>query len=354
MSLVASLYERYPRLADTLVALLVVLLSYLGARLLSYLFGRALQRSAHSPGVDDRLLGAVKRPVTYLFFLLGVYAGVHRLPLAPRWIALLDALVVGTGVLAVTLASMRAYGILLGWYSTEPRLARGDALAGEFGPLLEKVGKVVIVLLALISLLQHYGVNVASLVVSLGVGSLAVGLAAQDTLSNMFAGFTIMVDRPFRVGDRIQLSTGEVGDVESIGIRATTLKTGDETVLVVPNSTLVKDRLVNQSRPTRALATRLELALAYGTDLRAVREVVQEAVRTCPHVDASREPSVQAVRFGDYAMHVQVGFWVTDYLHQGAARSEAHEAVHRALAEAGLALFHRTDGAPPRAEGSRT
>ena len=74
--------------------------------------------------------------------------------------------------------------------------------------------------------------------VSLGVGSLAVGLAAQDTLANMFAGFTLMLDRPFRVGDRIQLASGEVGDVEAIGMRATRIKTSDETILVVPNSLL--------------------------------------------------------------------------------------------------------------------
>ena len=71
----------------------------------------------------------------------------------------------------------------------------------------------------------------------------------------MFAGFTLMLDRPFRVGDRIQLATGEVGDVETIGMRATRIRTTDETLLVVPNSLLVKERLVNLSRPGRQLAT---------------------------------------------------------------------------------------------------
>src|SRR4029079_6438263 len=119
------------------------------------------------------------------------------------------------------------------WYASRaPASPSSSQAAREFTPLFSKVGKVFIALVALSMLLQHFGVNVASLVVSLGVGSLAVGLAAQDTLSNMFAGFTILIDHPFRVGDRIQLTSGETGDVQSIGMRATTIMTGDDTILI--------------------------------------------------------------------------------------------------------------------------
>ena len=143
-----------------------------------------------------------------------------------------------------------------------------------------KLGKIFIVVLAAITLLQHFGVNVASLVVSLGVGSLAIGLAAQDTLANMFAGFTLMLDRPFRVGDRIQLATGEMGDVEAIGMRATRHPDLDETILVVPNSVLVKERVVNLSRPTRARdRARRRGRWPTGATSRACRSLLREAAR---------------------------------------------------------------------------
>ena len=105
----------------------------------------------------------------------------------------------------------------------------------------------------------------------------AAYLGAQDTLASMFAGFTILLDQPFRVGDRIQLATGETGDVQSIGMRATSIKTGDDTILIVPNSILVKERLVNQSRPTRHLATRVDVGVAFGSDLGKVKEVLRAA-----------------------------------------------------------------------------
>ena len=239
-------------------------------------------------------------------------------------------------VVAVLLA--RAFRVLLARYAERTSLLGGADLAREFNPLFGKVGSLFIFLIAFITVLQHFGVNVASLVVSLGVGSLAVGLAAQDTLSNMFAGFTLMIDRPFRVGDRIQLASGETGDVDSIGMRSTLIKTPEETILVVPNSLLVKERLVNLSRPTRHLTTRVEVGVAFGSDLARVKEVLRDAALESPHVDPDRPPVVQLARFGDFAVHFVVVFWARDYLHQAPARSDVAEAVYRGLAAAGIEI----------------
>jgi small-conductance mechanosensitive channel len=195
-----------------------------------------------------------------------------------------------------------------------------------------------IVVLAVITLLQHFGVNVASLVVSLGVGSLAIGLAAQDTLSNMFAGFTLMADRPFRVGDRIRLASGETGDVEAIGMRATLIRTVDEAMLVVPNSALIKERVVNLSRPTRVLTARVDVRLAHGSDLRAVRALMTETARESPFRQAEREPVVMVTALEDAGVRMQLVFWVRDYAEQGLAQSDVQERIDRRFREAGVRL----------------
>jgi small-conductance mechanosensitive channel len=227
---------RDPRVLDGLVSALILAGSAVAARALSYLFARVLRRIAHrTPStLDDHLVVALQRPLTASLFLIGAYVAIHRLPLTEPWLRRLDAVLFVVGVFLVALALVRSYGILVDWYGRESKAAT-TSLAVEFGPLFSKLGKAFIAVVAAITVLQHFGVNVASLVVSLGVGSLAVGLAAQDTLSNMFAGFTLMMDRPFRVGDRIQLSSGELGDVEAIGVRATLIRTPDETLLIVPN-----------------------------------------------------------------------------------------------------------------------
>jgi len=327
----------HPRAAAAVESLVVLALSYLAARLAALLLARVLARHRAAPDVRYSLAEALDGPVTSALFLIGAWVAVHRAPVSDKAQDRLDTalFVVAVGIVAV--AVVRAYRIFLGWYADRPRLA-GTDLAREFNPLFSMVGTVFIAVLAVITILQRFGVNVASLIVSLGVGSLAIGLAAQDTLSNMFAGFTLMLDRPFRVGDRIQLAGGDGGDVVEIGMRATNIKTLDDTILVVPNSLLVKERLVNLSLPTRHLTTKVEVGVAYGSDAARVKAALREAALSSPLVDRGREPVVQLSRFGEFAVHFVVVFWANDYAQQGAARAEVAEAAYRGLAAAGIEM----------------
>ncbi len=333
-----------PLWRELLVSLALLLASYLGAQAISWLFGRLVLRAAlrTATTLDDRLLEAVQRPITYALFLLGAYGALQGLPLHERWVSRLDAVFFVFGAGLLTLGLLRAWGILLAWYSTESAAARDGGAAREFGPLFSKLGKVFLVLVASIAVFRRFGIDVNSLVVSLGVGSLAVGLAAKDTLANMFAGFALLLDRPFLPGDRIRLASGDVGDVEAIGMRATRLRTLDETLLVIPNTVLVNERLVNLSRPSRVVTARLEVGVAYGTDLDLARRLLTEAALSSARVDAQRPPVALVTRFGDFAVNLLLVFWARDYTEQGLATSDVHEAVYRSFAAAGIEIPYPT------------
>lgn len=321
-----------PRFRESLVSFGILLGSYLAARFLSYLFGRLIARTAKRTvtTLDERLLSAAKRPVTYALFLVGCYVAVHRSPLPPVFARRLDEVLFVLSVLLITMALIRTWAIFIEWYTTQ---SSAGIAATQFAPLLSKLGRAILILLSLIAILQQLGVNVASLVVSLGVGSLAVGLAAQETLANLFAGFTLTLDRPFFVGDRIQLTTGEVGDVEIIGMRSTRIRTPDETVVIIPNSVLVKDRLVNLSRPTRQLVVRIDVNVAYGTDLAAVKQTLAEAARSTQYASGSTEPVVIVTQFADSGVTLRVVLQARDYTEAHLVRSEVLEAIYRRFAE---------------------
>ncbi len=324
-----------PRVRESLVSLGILLGSYLAARFLSYLFGRVIARAAKrtEAGLDDRLVSAVKRPVTYALFLVGCYAAAHRSPLPLVFTRRLDDVLFVLSVLLITLALIRAWAIFIEGY-TKP--ASAGIGAPQFAPLLSKLGRAILILLSSIVILQQLGVNVASLVVSLGVGSLAVGLAAQETLANLFAGLTLTLDRPFFVGDRIQLTTGEVGDVEIIGMRSTRIRTPDETVVIIPNSVLVKDRLVNLSRPTRQIVVRIDVNVRYGTDLAAAKQSLAEAAGSTQYASGSTAPVVIVTQFADSGVTLRVVLQARDYTEAHLARSDVLEAIYRRFAEAGI------------------
>jgi small-conductance mechanosensitive channel len=328
------------RLAGIVLSAIVLGAAYLVAALVTLVVGRVLMaRARRTPkGSYEHLVRSLRRPLGTALFLLGAVMAVGPLPLPESWLVRIARLLFSGAVVAATVALVRAWRLILHWWATDPTSGEEKPWARDFSPLLTKVGGILIALFGLITLLKGVGVDVNSLVVSLGVGSLAVGLAAQDTLANMFAGFTLLLDRPFRIGERIQLATGEVGDVDAIGLRATRLRTADETLLVIPNSLLTKEKVVNLSSPSRTLTTRIEVGVPYGSDLAQVKEILRAAVFCSKRVEPTREPIVLLVRLAEFSVNFRVVFWVTDYVEQAVAMSEVYEEIYKRMAEAGIEI----------------
>lgn len=139
----------------------------------------------------------------------------------------------------------RASGAFFNWYKLNIASKTKTKLDDRFIPFFTKTTNVILWIIALIILLSHFGVNINALVAALGVSSLAIALAAQDTIANLIAGFLIMIDRPFKIGDRIKLPTGEMVEVLDIGVRRSKFLSEDKAIVIVPNLDLSKKKIVN-------------------------------------------------------------------------------------------------------------
>lgn len=139
----------------------------------------------------------------------------------------------------------RASAAFFNWYKLNIASKTKTKLDEKFIPLFAKTTNVILWIIALIILLSHFGVNINALVAALGVSSLAIALAAQDTIANLIAGFLIMIDRPFKIGDRIKLPTGEMVEVLDIGVRRSKFLSEDKAIVIVPNLDLSKKKIVN-------------------------------------------------------------------------------------------------------------
>jgi small-conductance mechanosensitive channel len=225
--------------------------------------------------------------------MVGAYEATRSLPLPPVAKPLLDgALFVAAVLLAARAGVVLGRLLLHGWLDRTAEGAARERARREYLPVASTATTLAVALLAAIAIAHHFGHDVSSLVAAFGVGSLAVGLAAQQTLGNMIAGFTLLIDRPFVPGDEVRLQSGEVGEVDEIGIRSTRLRLGDGAVLVVPNGELANSRVVNRSSP--ALRARVEVRLRVGlrADLERVAAALREAAREGGEIAAEPAPAV--------------------------------------------------------------
>lgn len=288
--------------------------------------------------LDDRILERAKKPIHYLILFTGIYIAFTRLPLKGTFNSIIDGVIYIAGVSVAVYLAYSVFDELVKWYTEKISKETESRLDKEFLPLIEKLLAIFIFLGGFIAILKHFNQDIYSLVTALGVGSLAIGLAAKETLANMISGFTIMMDRPFRPGDRIELGSGEIGDVLEIGMRSTKIRTFFNTILVVPNSDLVNTRLVNHSYPDAKVSGRVEVGIAYGTDVDMAKKTMIEAALSVEAVLKDPEPAVYFTAFGDSALTMLLAFWVDDYSIRFVTQDKINMAINKRFAEVGIEI----------------
>ena len=187
-------------------------------------------------------------PLTALSALIVCYV-MYRIKLAPNLSIETQANLqryIGTiFVICITFIVLRISGAILGWYKENIAGKTQTRLDDQLIPIIGRTLNVIVWAIAFLLILPFYGVNISALIAALGVSSLAIALAAQDTIANVIAGFLIMVDSPFRVGDKIKIPSGEVVKVLDIGVRRSKFLSEDKAIVIVPNLDLSKSRIIN-------------------------------------------------------------------------------------------------------------
>ena len=157
-------------------------------------------------------------------------------------------------IIIIAFIIQRIVGAVSIWYRENIASKTETHLDDELIPLIRRTLKVLIWVLAFLVILPFYGVNISALITALGVSSLAIALAAQDTIANIISGFMIMVDRPFRRGDKIKLPWGEEVEVLEIGVRRSKFLSQDKAIIIVPNTDMSKSKIVNYTYGQEKLA----------------------------------------------------------------------------------------------------
>ena len=257
---------------------------------------------------DERVLEALERPVCLAAVVGGVFGAIMSLPVQPEWKNLL------TGAFKVAFAAIGVWAAFRLTDAVATSLAEAaKKTETKFDELLisviRKTIKLFIAVIAFILILQNLGYSVSGLLAGLGVGGLAVALAAKETLGNLFGSIAIFVDRPFSIGDWIQTKEFE-GVVEEVGLRSTRIRTFAKSLITVPNAKLADAAIENWSRmPIRRV--KFFLGLAYSTTptkMRQALETIRNVLRTHPGVDQNFW-MVRFRDFGDYALQIFIYYF---------------------------------------------
>jgi small-conductance mechanosensitive channel len=182
-------------------------------------------------------------------------------------------------------------------------------------PMINRVVRFLVIALGVLLALDYLDVNIAPLMAGAGVAGLAVSLAARDTLSNLIAGVLLIIDRPFNVGDRIELwmapqETGTWGDVVEIGLRATTIRNPDNLIMVIPNNEIMRRDIVNYTASGSHIRLRIPVGIAFDADERLAKELILQAARETEGVKDEPEPLVIVRSFGQSEVQLQLRVWI--------------------------------------------
>jgi small-conductance mechanosensitive channel len=284
---------------------------------------------------DWPLLTELAPSIASLLYVIGLSIFAELAPLSPRVESWLGSFIYVFVVFIVLRILRRAAMVAIEWSSA--RSTHSNTLQQGFIPLLRNLITLFIFFSGAIMVLKRFDYDVMSLLTALGVGSLAVGLAAKETLSNMISGFTLIIDRNLRPGDKINLG-GSIGDVDEIGLRSTRLRTGDGNTLIVPNSELVNTKILNMSLPARDRSCSTSFGVPYAASFPKLREICLEILSQVAKCNQHKGKWVNLDRLSDGYQSITVGFWLSDMDDQGAALSEFHEKLLARLERERIAL----------------
>jgi len=325
--------------ANLLISLLLVLAAYgIGTWLIYWALARVVRRTQSE--LDDQLFKAIRSSLRWMVVVITLHFATKRLVFLSigTKIFLSDLYFILLLLLAVVII-WKTIDVAEKWY-------RGKSVemknAEQLGPVISwlvRLAHVLVIMTAAVILLGHFGVDVVAFAAALGLTGFAISLAARDTIADVIAGMIIMFDRPFRIGDRIEIQDENTwGDVTDIGLRTTRIRTRDNRLVIVPNSIIGKNQIINYTFPDPRYRIQTHLSIAYGTDIDTVRRIIIDTIRQVEGVLDDKPVDALYIEMANNAMIFRARWWIESYEDTRRMFDKVHTALQKALETAGIEI----------------
>jgi small-conductance mechanosensitive channel len=287
--------------------------------------------------LDEVIISAFKFPSLYWCVAIGLYIGIAVSELPAKYIHYSTRLIHVIIIFSMTIAAANLAGEVFRNY------VRKSNLPVPTTGLAYGILKGTIIAIGLLIILSVLGISITPLITALGVGGLAVALALQDTLSNLFAGIHILMERTIRIGDFIKLESGQEGYVTDITWRTTRVKMLSNNMVVLPNSKLAQSVVTNYYLPEKSMSLSIQIGVSYSEDPEKIEAILAEeakkAVGQIPGLLGDPEPSVSFIPgFGESSLDFTLSCKVQEYVDQYLVQHELRKRIFRRFKQEGIEI----------------
>ncbi len=286
--------------------------------------------------IDDVFISVIRTPFLIWFLMLGIYFAIESSPIPQDIVGIVNKILLVLGILSVTFVLANLLSNLIRIFSSKIDSAL------PVTSLTQNFSRIIIFGMGILIILNSLGISITPILATLGVGGLAVALALQDTLSNLFSGFHILLAKQVRVGDYIKLDSGEEGYVIDINWRTTKIRMLPNNVVLVPNEKLTKVIITNYYLPDKEMAVLVNLGVHYDSDLAKVErvtcEVAKETMKKVTGAVAAFEPFIRYNTFADFSINFTVILRAREFVDQYLIKHEFIKILHERYKQEGIII----------------
>lgn len=288
--------------------------------------------------IDNLIMSKTATPLTIIIFLFAIEIPLRELPLSDNLELIISKIIFSIAIVIVTYMTYVLFDIIIlnAWkeFSKRTKTKVDDSLTS----LINTILKIVLIIIAFLYILDLWGFEIGPLLTGLGIAGLAVALALQPVLSNIFSGASIILDKTVRVGDLIYLENNVKGKIEKIGLRSTKIRTFDNEWIIIPNTKLAESQIQNVALPEPKSRVVIPFGVAYGTDIEKVKKIVMKEIKSIKNAVDNPEPSIRFDEMGNSSLNFKAYFHVSSFEHRWESIDEANTKIYNALNKAGIEI----------------
>jgi len=326
-----NLYLRF-----LVILLITIIIAYLAKIILRQVLKPLAKKTKTK--IDDLIIKSLSSIIFYIVLLVGLKVGLQNFELRENVQTVFDGIINTLLILTVTLLLLKIIGNFAQQWMREWKFRTKTTADERLIPLLQKILKGVVIILAIIFVFNAWKINISPLLTTVGIAGLAIGLAVKDTLGNILGGLQLVLDKTFKVGDKVQLESGEMGTILDIGLRSTKLKTYDHEVIFIPNGYLANAKIKNFTHPDVSIRVNVDFGVIYGSDPEKVRQVVLKAIKKIETVIEEPEPVVQFLKMSDFSLDFVARAWVKSYTEAYSTKLKMTDEIYNALNKANISI----------------